>query len=123
MGILSKLKVLIRHRRPRVVVSLDGVTYESGDGRASAVLFSELERITIRTTSDGPFAEDVFYVLEGTSYAVEIPQGAVGNGVLFSRLQELPGFNNDAVIDAMVSVREDRFVCWEKPQSPPDPLL
>jgi len=29
-------------------------------------------------------------------------------------LQNLPGFNNEAVIESMTCVENKRFVCWQK---------
>jgi hypothetical protein len=31
-----------------------------------------------------------------------------------ARLQNLPGFNNEAVIESMTCVENKRFVCWQK---------
>jgi len=33
---------------------------------------------------------------------------------LLVRLQQLPGFNNEAVIKAMGSTTHNKFVCWKR---------
>lgn len=78
------------------------------------VNWAELERVAIRTTDDGPFAEDLFWVLlgsRGTGFV--IPSALVPDG-LVTRLQQLPGFDNDAVVQAMQSIEENVFVAWRK---------
>jgi len=65
-------------------------------------------------TAGGPFAEDVFWVLRGTGPPLLIPQSANGSEALLARLQELPGFDNQAVIAAMASAGNERFLCWAR---------
>ena len=42
-----------------------------------------------------------------------MPQSADGADALLARLQQLPGFNNEAVIEAMSSA-DRTFVCWKR---------
>ena len=80
------------------------------------VSWADLERVALRTTDDGPYAEDLFWVLvggRGTGFV--IPSSLVPDGML-ARLQELPGFDNEAVLQAMQSVTENVFVAWRKPE-------
>jgi hypothetical protein len=91
----------------------EGVTRTMASGRIEHVRWDHLVEIEIVTTDEGPFVEDVFWLLsagDGTGCAV--PQGAVGSDALLARLQQLPGFDNGAVIDAMTCVENARFVCW-----------
>jgi hypothetical protein len=80
------------------------------------VRWVDLERVAIRTTGDGPFAEDLFWVLlgsRGTGFV--IPSALVPDGLIL-RLQELPGFDNEAVIRAMQSIDDAVFECWRLPE-------
>jgi hypothetical protein len=43
-----------------------------------------------------------------------IPQFSEGFQSLLVRLQKLPGFDNDAVIKAMSTTSDGRFVCWKR---------
>ena len=67
------------------------------------------------TTADGPFAEDMFFVLAGRDGSgCVVPQSASESGQLLERLQRLPGFDNEAFIRAMGSSEDARFVCWRR---------
>jgi hypothetical protein len=66
-------------------------------------------------TDEGPFVDDVFFLLLGNDgKGCCVPPGAEGSGPLLDRLQALPGFDNGKVIEAMGSTGNARFVCWRK---------
>jgi hypothetical protein len=65
------------------------------------------------TTDEGPFVEDVRCILIAADHHCIIPQ-EVGSKALLARLQELPNFDNDAVIAAMASAENQRFLCWQR---------
>src|SRR5262249_33350686 len=74
-----------------------------------------LEEVSVLTTAEGPFAEDVFFVLAGGGGSgCVVPQGAPESGELLERLQRLPGFDNEAFIRAMSSAEDARFLCWRR---------
>ena len=70
--------------------------------------------IIVVTTDKGPSHPDVFWVLHGSDTGCVVPQGATGEPMFLERLQQLPGFRNNAVIEAMCSADNRRFLCWEK---------
>lgn len=84
------------------------------DGREETLLWSDLQNVTILTSSEGPFLCNVFWVLSGAGFGCRIPSEAQGMDLLLSRLQQLPGFDNEAVISAMSSVRDEKFLCWQR---------
>lgn len=94
-------------------VSFDtvGVSYTLPGGVARRITWADLRSVEIVTTNEGPFVEEVFWVLHGTGAPLVIPQSASGSDALLARLQELPGFDNEAVIAAMSSAGK-RFLCW-----------
>jgi hypothetical protein len=93
----------------------DGVRRFKGDQVAEAVNWTDLKSVAIRTTSAGPFGEDVYWLLVGTDgRGVAVPQGAAPEGFL-ARLQALPGFDSSAVIEAMGSTSYRLFHCWGEP--------
>jgi hypothetical protein len=105
------------HRVPESVVALDdtGVERRLGDGRVERVRWDELEEVVVVTTDDGPWSEDVFFLLggpDGTGCAV--PQSDPVVSALLERLQKLPGFDNGALIRAMSSTGNARFPCWKR---------
>jgi hypothetical protein len=97
-----------------VELSDTGVTYHRPDGISRTVLWDDLRAVLIETTDEGPFVEDVWWILIDSDGHCIIPQGAEPEGELLGRLQQLPGFNNDAVIAAMGSVENQQFVCWQR---------
>lgn len=99
----------------RVEFDDEGVFRTMGDGREETVRWDQLVGIEIVTTDRGPFVDDVFWLLigeDGTGCAV--PSEAEGMQPLLKRLQELPGFDNDAVIAAMTSMSNARFHVWKR---------
>jgi hypothetical protein len=109
------------HRRPKmeeqVTVTEEEVIRTMKNGRQEKVRWDELVEVGILTTDEGPFGEDVFWILIGAggAHGCAAPQGARGSEDLLKAFQErLPGFDNEAVIRAMGSTSNDRFVCWRK---------
>jgi hypothetical protein len=99
----------------RVVVDEAGVRRFKGGRVVETINWSDLASVAIRTTSAGPFGEDVYWLLVGTNgTGVAIPQGAAPEGLL-DRLQTLPGFDSSAVIAAMGSTSYQLFHCWGEP--------
>jgi hypothetical protein len=84
------------------------------NGTKEEVSWDELSAVEIFTTDAGPFVCDVFFVLHGNARACVVPQEAEGCKELLERLQRLPGFNNQAVIDAMCCTSNARFQAWQK---------
>jgi len=85
------------------------------EGTVEAVQWDELERVMIQTTSDGPLLPDRFWLLIGPgTTGCCIPWGATGEGELLARLQQLPGFDNQAVIGA--GTQDAVFTCWQRSQ-------
>jgi hypothetical protein len=92
----------------------EGVKRTLADGRTESVTWDELQEVLIVTTDQGPFAEDVFWVLSGNGRGCAIASEAQGMKELLPRLLELPGFDNTAVIRAMGSAENARFLCWKR---------
>lgn len=80
------------------------------------VSIEALARITCITTEDGPWAEDMFWVLEedgGTT--LTIPNSATGTEKLFDAFSALPGVDYTMATKAMGSTHNDSYVIWSKP--------
>jgi hypothetical protein len=84
------------------------------DDTSERVDWADLQKVEIRTTSDGPLLPDVFWLLHGTSGGCSIPQGASGDKELTALLTALPGFDHEAFIQAMASTEEALFTCWTR---------
>lgn len=87
------------------------------EGIARRIGWDELAEVGIRTTSEGPFAPDVFWGLHDATGAARVvyPGGATGDAELLRELgRRLPGFDHLAVIDAMGCTDDARFVVWRR---------
>ncbi len=76
-------------------------------------LLKDLKRISIITTSEGPFIPDVFWLIESSSDIAILPSEGKDSDFL-KTAQNLPDFDNEVVIKAMTSHDNDFFVSWEK---------
>ena len=84
------------------------------DGNIETLLWVDLVEVGILTTDEGPVVDDVFWMLMGKDGGgCCVPSEANGMEELLDRLQELPNFDNEAVIQAMGSTSNNNFVCWK----------
>ncbi|MCI4661072.1 MAG: hypothetical protein MRY63_04525 [Neomegalonema sp.] len=80
------------------------------------VSLESLTAVDIHTNALGPFAEDLFWILEDESGKIlRIPQGAAGSDALLPSLEALPGLNHAAILDAMGSTKDAVFTIWRRP--------
>lgn len=108
-----------RRQRPSAVVEFDedAVTCTRRNGVVERVRWVELRAVLIQTTSDGPWVDDMFWVLVGKDGGCVVPSEAVGCRQLMERLQQLPGFDNDAVIEAVKLTEDQTLLCWHRPDA------
>jgi hypothetical protein len=94
----------------------DAVRRVRADGVVETIRWDEVHEVGILTTDEGPWQEDVFFLLiaaDGMSGCC-VPQSSDGCDQLLRRLQQLPNFDNEAVIKAMGSSCNAKFVCWKR---------
>ncbi|MCB1174761.1 MAG: hypothetical protein KDK39_14420 [Leptospiraceae bacterium] len=96
-----------------ISVSQESLVLNYKGGQSHHNSFNEIKKAAIITTDEGPFVDDVFWLLVLESI-VMIPQGIEGEDQLLPRLQQLPGFHNELVIKAMSSVGNDSFEVWSR---------
>ncbi len=123
MGLLDFFRR--KRKRDRVVVTDDSVLLFRSDGNQEFLHWNDLFEVGILTTGGGPWTQDVSFVLvvSGGKTGISVPQGAEGTDTFLAALQKLPGFDNEAVIKAMGSTSDARFVCWQRsvpPRAAPD---
>ena len=97
----------------RVIFGDDSVTRVRPDGVEETIRWDDLQEVDILTTDEGPWREDVVFLLigaDGKSGCV-VPQSSDGSQQSLERLQQLPGFDSAAVIKAMGSTSNAKFVC------------
>jgi hypothetical protein len=97
-----------------VTVSDSEIINQHPDGVIERVALKDLKEVAIETNASGPWGADVWWLLTGASPAARCayPGGATGEQGMLQWLQRLPGFDDKAVITAMGSTSNARFVCW-----------
>lgn len=101
--------------RDTVTFNDNSIVRVGANGGSESIAWVDLHEVAIVTTEGGPLSDDIFWVLSDRhGSACEVSGAAAGSRELLTRLQELPGFDNEAVIAAMAS-RSGRFVCWQHP--------
>jgi hypothetical protein len=105
--------------RPAAVASFDDteVRCQRTPGVVETVRWDELRVVLIQTTDEGPFVDDIFWVLGGDRSGCVVPSEADGAAELIERLTQLPGFDYNAVIRAMSSTEDRQFICWRRHES------
>jgi hypothetical protein len=108
-----------RHSTPsavRVTFDDDAISAKYRNGETRSIRWSELARVGIRTTDEGPAVDDVLWGLHSAA-GVEVVYagGAIGEMELLRAMQHrLPDFDHDAVIRAMCSTDNEDFTAWER---------
>lgn len=104
-------------------LTFDAQGFGAGDQR---VQWAELTAVGIKTTADGPFADDVFWQFLLPGGVLELPGPLIDDTALAAMQAALPRFDSMKVIDAMGSTRERTFRVWHRedshPQWEPDAL-
>ncbi len=116
---VASLLVAIRLFNPRPkpdCVTFDdiAITRTLPDGKTETVRWDDLQEVGIITTDEGPFDEDIYWMLTGSKGGCAVSGGAQGMKELLERLQKLPSFDNEVVIKAMGSTKNDKFQCWKR---------
>lgn len=107
-----------RPPRPKDKVAFDDtrVVVHRADGGTESVDWKDLVEVGIVTTDEGPWLDDVLWRLvpaDGKTGCV-VPSEAEGMPALLERLQQLPGFDNEALARAMGCTSNAAFVCWKR---------
>ena len=105
------------HNAVRVYFDDDLISVYWKDDSHQFIRWSDLAAVIIKTTDQGPFAEDVFFILmsDDSQPGCVIPQGATGEYDLFLAMQNrLAGFDNEKVIEAMSSTQNNTFLVWSR---------
>ncbi len=103
--------------RASVAATDAGIVATAPDGATQSVRWDALARVTIRTTDAGPWAEDVFWLLEDGAGQVRVRYagGADGTQEALAAMQaRLAGFDDAQVVAAMGSTGNAAFPVWER---------
>lgn len=123
--LIDRREAARRHKLYGTVTVDDwGVTRVAGELR-EAVAWTDLVWVAIRTTDEGPGAEDFFFLLGGADgKGVVVPNFIASEISLLATLQaRLPGLDNNQVLEATGSTSNATFTIWKRPDTaaPPPP--
>jgi hypothetical protein len=108
--------------RQREFVQIDegGVAVETKAG-IERVAWTDLNKVRILTTNEGPWKEDVYFLLEARNgHGCAVPHDAAVRTRLLEELQSrLQGVRDDKVIEAMGCTENNSFTIWERPVQAP----
>jgi hypothetical protein len=94
----------------------DRVVVHLPNGKREEVEWSKLEKIVVRNTNEGTWANDSWLILIGTKKSKQgcvVPRRADNFSALLERVQALPGFDLDTCQRVMAETSPDA-VCWER---------
>lgn len=98
-----------------ITVDGSGVSRVYPSGQLETVKWSELYRVAIHTTSEGPFAEDFYWVLFGPNQTgCVVPQGLAGDAFIDALKEHLGELNWQALIEASCCAEDAWFLVWER---------
>ncbi len=121
VGVLMALGWRPKEQPPTEHLTIDdaGIT-RSAKGLREHVAWDDIVRVRIMTTDQGPQLEDVFFILDGRNgNGCMIRHDLAVQGQLLKALQgRLEGMNNEAVIEAMLSIEKRMFTVWEEKSLP-----
>lgn len=96
-------------------IDADAVILSDETGERGRVAWADLAEVSIVTTSAGPAVDDFYWVLVAANgKRLTVPSEAGGADRLLGKLQELPGFDNQAIIEASACTEDRVFTCWRK---------
>jgi hypothetical protein len=116
------LRALFRRRKPvPVTVEIDdeGITLTRG-ATSQRITWHDLSLVAIMTTGVGPFGNDFFWILEGANKRLAVANTTAGAQDLLAALQDLPDFDNMAVLNASGSAEDRIFLCWRRQEDESD---
>ncbi|MBX9685400.1 MAG: hypothetical protein K2X27_01785 [Candidatus Obscuribacterales bacterium] len=83
------------------------------DGTVERVNWNELTEVRIITTDQGPYFEDLFFILESKNGGTVISNEWAVKLNLFDYFKNLENFDNEAVIKAMSCTDNNTFIIWQ----------
>ena len=86
------------------------------DASNEAIAWADIVQVAIVTTDEGPWSEDLFFLLEGAEGTGVAIAGALAQecGLIAALQQRLPGLDNDAIIRSAASAGNARFLVWRR---------
>jgi hypothetical protein len=103
----------LRKSGDQLQITDEGVLRRVARGGSEYVNWTDLREVSVVVTQGGSAGEEYFYVLAGTGKSgVLVGQLLAAKHDLLSHLAKLTGFDHRAIVDAMASPVNQRFVLW-----------
>jgi len=80
--------------------------------KSVSLRIDDLDEIGVETTDQGPFVEDVFWILKRGDLRIRIGDPHPVFNMLLDRVGSLDGFDWRPFIEAMSCTENRYFVCW-----------
>jgi hypothetical protein len=90
----------------------DLITFKRPFRRAVSFRIDEFDEIGVETTDQGPFVEDVFWILKRGDVRLRIGDPQPIFKLLMERFGSLQGFDWQPFLDAQSCTENRYFVCW-----------
>lgn len=101
---------------PTIIIDQKGVRITRLNGKVEEIKWDDIGEISIITTSEGPFVDDVYLCLSSVDgkTGCAIPSMAEGYNEVYDRVSKFEGFNFQKYIESMSCTADAKFVLWEK---------
>lgn len=99
----------------RVLVNDAGIACERS-GETQRIAWPDVRSVHIESVDGGLDPDDVYWVLTPARGAtpMRVAQTAPGADAMIARLQQLPGFRYEPMINSMITTEATRFLVWER---------
>jgi hypothetical protein len=97
-----------------VLISEEGISCEHPEREKESIKWSDIREVEVKTTDEGPFLPDVWFIFKGDQSSCSIPQGADGFDLdtAFSVFGRFEGFDYDTFTSSMSCSENKSFSCW-----------
>jgi len=96
----------------RLLLDERGVRRLSTDGAETSLRWTDLREVRIVSRSARSLSQGVRFELRDAATTLSIPRPEATQDFI-DRLQELPGFDTEVLIEAIGSTTDAEFVCWQ----------
>lgn len=99
---------------PRGRLSLDATSVRrlAPDGAEASLAWADLQEVRIVSRPAPTLSQGVRFELRDATTTISIPRPEATQDFI-DRLQELPGFDTEALIEGIGSTLDAEFVCWQ----------
>lgn len=110
----TPLLLVAPHSRTNYWLRSDTFTFKRPFSRPISMRIDEFDEIGVETTDQGPFVEDVFWVLKRGQMRIRIGDPHPVFKMLMERFDSLEGFDWRPFIEAQSCSENRYFLCWRR---------